>query len=905
MRRYLAAAVSVLMLLVAASALSNSYNTPTIDGRVSTEEGDWQTDELAWRDPNNDNRYHPTDGDLVDLYVTWDADSLYVGLKTTNGPGSYGNGYLVYIDTDAQNGITGATDMSSATDYGRKITFSTMGADVMMATWNLSMGDVSFWHCSDPENMTDVDETYTQINPGLQHIEFGIDWNGIYGLGRAEVPPGTTLRIICAVVGGNGSGAYDALPTSSTGYESSSSTPWDALTELDIYVEFPVDADGDGVPDEGYPPNGKISGTATLDDLDDDTTRVTVTAYQDGEAVWSGGTPQGGGDYTVERLADGVYDVVATAVSYLQEIEEGVVVTGGGETTGIDFELQKVTGRVEGEVAITGGPDIDVTVGVYDEATGEVGGEGEVVVEGGTGFFSIGTVVDGDWFVLVEGKGYVEADTMVTVAGGDTTDVGLLTLPAVVATKYGFSDFSGNSIYGAGTTVSLPDDEIYYYARAWVEPRDDDDRIAYWDYEAQGGIVLSATKLDPEYPTSGTVVFAGPDEEPLADATLTSDMFDDGRAPFLTADDAVEVIRVFATNAAIRDTLQGVLEVGIDPPAPVRLALSTDVSTIAAGVGVATISGQLVDASDNDTQVSGIIANMVTSGAGGGFSVASPETDADGKFTIDFSGTVAGTTYVTATINPGSAYPNIEVDELTIVIEADVAAFVGLEPDPRALRAGDLSTLSAQVVDAWGNTVELAGLSIALSASPPTLLASIDSPIVTDEHGWATGEIEAGSTYGTVEISGAAAGVTVESIFVPIDATIRTMDEVAPETDIAHNSDAGADLTALRISNSADELIVGLIFDSEWDGAHLGICIEANGDAAGATLDPFAFPINYGHTLLPDYAFVYKFYDQSYADFRRWNVEAGIWQWQDWDTGNWIDESGTWVDGIAAQDRQM
>ena len=42
MRRYLIAAVSVLMLLVAASALSNSYNTPTIDGHVTTQEGDWQ-----------------------------------------------------------------------------------------------------------------------------------------------------------------------------------------------------------------------------------------------------------------------------------------------------------------------------------------------------------------------------------------------------------------------------------------------------------------------------------------------------------------------------------------------------------------------------------------------------------------------------------------------------------------------------------------------------------------------------------------------------------------------------------------------------------------------------------------------------------------------------------------------
>jgi len=121
MRRYTAAAIVILVLLVAATALSNSYNTPTIDGRVTTDPAadDWESDELAWRDPNNDNRWGPSDGDLVDLYVTWDADSLYVGVKTTNGPSSYGNGYLVYIDTDAQvedatGELTGATEMMAA-----------------------------------------------------------------------------------------------------------------------------------------------------------------------------------------------------------------------------------------------------------------------------------------------------------------------------------------------------------------------------------------------------------------------------------------------------------------------------------------------------------------------------------------------------------------------------------------------------------------------------------------------------------------------------------------------------------------------------------------------------------------------------------------------------------------------
>ena len=46
---------------------------------------------------------------------------------------------------------------------------------------------------------------------------------------------------------------------------------------------------------------------------------------------------------------------------------------------------------------------------------------------------SIGIVLDGTWIVRAEGKGYVEADTLTAVVNGGTTDVGLLTLPVVVA----------------------------------------------------------------------------------------------------------------------------------------------------------------------------------------------------------------------------------------------------------------------------------------------------------------------------------------------------------------------------------------------------------------------------------------------------------------------------------------
>jgi hypothetical protein len=242
----------LILLLVVGTALPETYNTPTIDGTVSIDPDDWDASDLAVNDPDDDCRYAPGDPDMDDLYVTWDADSLYVGIVTARPPGGYGNGYVLFMDFDAQAGITGATDFTNANFYARKITFSTMGADVVMGAWNLEGPFLKF--CSDPTSTTDVPEQRTASNTDVRHIEAAVSWNGLYGLGRGNVPEGTTLRFIAAIVGGDGSGAYDAMPTSSTGLESDPGTPWDATTDLDVYSEAIVDANNDGIPDVGYSP---------------------------------------------------------------------------------------------------------------------------------------------------------------------------------------------------------------------------------------------------------------------------------------------------------------------------------------------------------------------------------------------------------------------------------------------------------------------------------------------------------------------------------------------------------------------------------------------------------------------------------------------------------------------------
>jgi hypothetical protein len=242
----------VFFVLVAVStAPARDYNSPLVDGHVTVDASDWCIEEWAVDDSPYDCRWGCTDPDLDDLYVTWDSCAVYVGITTQNLPSMYGNWYLLYMDTDAQNGITGATDFTGADFCPRSITFSTMGVEALLAVENLDVGSISVRHCSDPMNTTAISEAFVATSAWWLHIEATIPWNGLYGLGDGVVPPGSTLRFIAVVAGGEPSGAYDAMPTSSTCCETDPELPWYEYTDLDVYYEAIVDADGDGVPDSG------------------------------------------------------------------------------------------------------------------------------------------------------------------------------------------------------------------------------------------------------------------------------------------------------------------------------------------------------------------------------------------------------------------------------------------------------------------------------------------------------------------------------------------------------------------------------------------------------------------------------------------------------------------------------
>ena len=243
------------LLAIATAVVGTTYNTPTVDGRIEIDPGDWDDDELVVDDPADDSRYG--EADLDDIQVTWDATTLYIGVSTSLPPGGYGNGYVVFIDTDAHEAsITGATDFTSADFYARRITFTDMGADVVIGGWSFQT-EFDVRDCVDPTSTQPIAGAASAYDADSLSFEVAIPWSGIY-TGAGTVPIGAAMKLVAVCVGGDGSGAYDAAPSSGhdsdsdgTPDESDPDVAWDAYTDLDVFREIVIDSDMDGVPDDG------------------------------------------------------------------------------------------------------------------------------------------------------------------------------------------------------------------------------------------------------------------------------------------------------------------------------------------------------------------------------------------------------------------------------------------------------------------------------------------------------------------------------------------------------------------------------------------------------------------------------------------------------------------------------
>ncbi len=220
-----------------------TYAKPNIDGRIQIGENDWRENWLIVDDPIGDSRWTLVN-EFDDLFMTWDADSLYLGAKYT----LINNTLQIFIDCGLP---TGETDFNSNRGYlgafPRNFRFrSEDNIDLMVAAWNREK----------PRVFKIVDSNSVEISNGCSRsgtteAEVANSWNSIYNLGPGKVLPYSKLKIVGVISGGENWGAGDAAPANCDvelcppGNDTLYAGPDSLIT---LYIAE-IDKNGDGIPD--------------------------------------------------------------------------------------------------------------------------------------------------------------------------------------------------------------------------------------------------------------------------------------------------------------------------------------------------------------------------------------------------------------------------------------------------------------------------------------------------------------------------------------------------------------------------------------------------------------------------------------------------------------------------------
>jgi hypothetical protein len=216
---------------------SGPYHSPDVDCSMTG----WATSEMAVDDADDDSLY--PGNEIEEMYITWDADSLYVAVTVTVDPPPDMYPVIVYID--AYRGATGATNVSAMDSWSRHYDFQDgFSADYMLVGYNTMGG--SIFECRrllSNDATTDITGSVAGLFDGAV-MEVAIPWNTMFGLGPGVVPSGATLRVIGTITVGDGSNAGDSAPDN-TLYPS-----WNGWSHLAYYYDFVLDADLDGTPDD-------------------------------------------------------------------------------------------------------------------------------------------------------------------------------------------------------------------------------------------------------------------------------------------------------------------------------------------------------------------------------------------------------------------------------------------------------------------------------------------------------------------------------------------------------------------------------------------------------------------------------------------------------------------------------
>jgi hypothetical protein len=363
--------VWLLMACAAAPALAVPLHTPTVDGVITGNGTDWDAADRVVDDIADDS-ISTRQANLRRVWLTWDADRLYLGVTYQDFGTEVATGALdaltVYLDLDADVGPTNAALLDSlpssvALPAGHHIDFiiGRTAAD------GFSGGKPRAFRVTDAagtvlavSNSVTAAQGYNTgtvaeekaLFPFWLNGEIAIPWSVLYPELGGSVPPRAVVKAVAFIGRDNATrNGIDPAPNNA-GFDGGSG----AVTVTAMHASV-IDANGDGTPD---PANATISGLATLP-LDDGTARLTVTAEliefagrEPGAPLSAVTTAAGVRTWTLPRLPEGRYRVTTTALGYFADTRI-VDVAAGQAVTGIDQTLVKAT-AIRGAVSFASGP---------------------------------------------------------------------------------------------------------------------------------------------------------------------------------------------------------------------------------------------------------------------------------------------------------------------------------------------------------------------------------------------------------------------------------------------------------------------------------------------------------------------------------------------------------------------
>ena len=677
---------------------------------------------------------------------------------------------------------------------------------------------------------------------------------------------------------GDTGGPYTFWVLESGDYTISATAPTYLTAEVPVSVTAGQDVTG---VDIELQRQTMVAGSVTFSEGPGSTGMIYFEGEQ-GEVLDAVGFVEAGGPFEFFTPQGGTFTLAVrdlTSNMYVP-VDSTLAVTAGVDQTAIIIDVPlaaEITGTVSFE-----GPAAEGWVRLF-EGVGTTPRDSTAVSNPGDAFSFF--LAPGEYRINTSAPGYVERDTFFTVAREDM-DLGDQSLTAVRATHLVLIDPEGNPVDEIINTVSIPEDDQWFIGPVDMAARDDAGRDDLYDIDNNlTNFRLTASKMDDLSPPRGAPGFYA--SEDLSDISAIVD-FVAGRARFWMTNDAVEVLRVFLAQPG-KDPIAGRIVVAFQDPQPVTVVLTAVRDTMVAdNLDEIVIEAQLYDSARNPSPMAEIPATFaVTSESSGvgGFDVASVVTNADGKAQALLRATGSGTLKVTCSVVVANRTLEVVARDLDSGLETlDITAVAGPTAAWRMVLPGLMSDLvspvsvTAQLIDAYGNPTAEAGLSINFSADPPTLGTFDPFTAVSDTTGRAISLFTPTGNSGLVTLFADGGALPGDESGLRLRDVLVAPDPVWQEEPRTRQTFPQTDLTALVVDNTADELLLEIPFSTSWGDLQMHIIFETGFDAAGASSDPFEMPVNYGQSDKPDYALTYKYSVNDYGDFRRWSGS----DWEFW-----------------------